>query len=100
MGERKHITVELEQYLRERIAQHNDNLYGWLSGGYLVPTEPCPQERSKVVAELFAARYELVKLLVGWGNGDEELLLRLTIANDGDQGIVAIAPQYRVTKRA
>lgn len=64
-GRRKHLTVEAEQWCRERIAQHNDNLRGWREPhGFLIPTEPDEDERRATVRELIAARDELIALLV------------------------------------
>jgi len=70
---RKHLTAEAEQWVRERIAQHNDNLEGWIEpDGYLVPTEPDAECRRETRAELRSARYELVQLLVRFCGVTEE----------------------------
>jgi len=99
MSVRKHLTAEAQQDARERIAQHNENLSGWLEGGWLVPTEPDPEERAKTVAALFAARDELVRLLVKWCGDDEEYLLSLNLAWDGGVANVCVSPG-RIRRRS
>lgn len=59
---KKHLTAEAEQWCRERIGQHNDNLKLWESG-YLNATEPEQEEREITVCQLRAARDELIELL-------------------------------------
>ena len=61
-------SVNREQYLlyvignhiQERLAQHRDNLPMWQEPtGYLLPTEPDPEERERVRRELKACIFEL-----------------------------------------
>jgi hypothetical protein len=48
-------------WVKERLAQHRENLRLW-ENGFLTPTEPDPQERGCVVRELKAAIAELEAL--------------------------------------
>lgn len=53
-----------EREVRDRIAQHEENLRGWREpDGLLVPTEPDPDERDKVRDRLRTAIHELKWLL-------------------------------------
>lgn len=53
--------------LRESLTYHEDNLIGWKEpDGYLIPTEPSPEERGRVIRGLLGAIHatkEAIKLL-------------------------------------
>jgi hypothetical protein len=54
----------LREHALSRIRQHEDNLRGWSEdGGFLLPTEPDPEERECVRRGLRAAVFELNELL-------------------------------------
>jgi hypothetical protein len=48
------------EFVKERIQQHEDNLVGWREpDGFLLPTEPDPEERDRVRLQLKDAIHEL-----------------------------------------
>jgi len=52
--------MKTEQDIRDLLAQHRESLAGWTAPhGPLIPTEPDPEERSRVRAELRVAIYTL-----------------------------------------
>jgi hypothetical protein len=55
-----------ESEIREKLAQHEENLRLWRSG-YLTPTEPDPEERTIAVKQLEAAIWTLQ-----WALGEED----------------------------
>lgn len=54
-----------EREVRERLGYHEENLLGWSEpGGFLLPTEPDPEQRAVARAELRGAIYAL-KIVLG-----------------------------------
>lgn len=64
---------DLLDLVRARRAQHQANLDGWREpGGFLLPTEPDPDERRLVRERLKAAIYEddrIIEFIAGKGGG-------------------------------
>lgn len=57
----RQLFADLEAYINERVAQHQENLRLW-ENGFLTPTEPDPDERRRIKAELHACISELERL--------------------------------------
>lgn len=54
----------VRKFIQERLKQHADNLAMWQEpDGFLIPTEPDPEEREMVRQRLNAAIFEINKIL-------------------------------------
>jgi hypothetical protein len=58
--------MRTEPEIREKLAQHEENLRLWRSG-YLMPTEPDPEERTITIKQFEAAIWTLK-----WALGEED----------------------------
>jgi hypothetical protein len=60
MNREQYMLMVIRRQIDERIKQHEEDLAGWSeSSGYLISTEPDPEERERVRRELKACIAEL-----------------------------------------